>query len=95
MSAIARSSRTVLLVAACSLLLVGATGGFADPEVTPSDRISSARLVSSAIRISRLEEKLNETWSRVRLLQATDDASKLLPPDENGITTSSRIFLCQ
>lgn len=77
----------ILLVGACSLLLVGAVDEFANPEVATLNLGLSGRLANSAFLIARLEKKLNETWSRVRHLQTTRDPNELLR-GQNGIQSS-------
>jgi hypothetical protein len=77
----------VLTVAACSLLLVGTVGGSDFPDVSSFDSSLTGQLASSAIRIMRLEEKLNEIRSRLQQLQTTDHARGLAMG--SGIPASS------
>lgn len=86
MPTMARLSRIVLAAAACSLLLLGIVCESLDQEATIMSNNELSRRVSSVFtRIERLDDKLNETWSRVRSLQTTRDADELLLPGENGI----------
>jgi hypothetical protein len=92
---LARTFLVFLLVAACSLLLAGATEELENPEATTFNHGLSGRLANSAFLIARLEEKLNETWSRVRQLQTIEDPNEPVQIGENGTLFHLQIFpLC-
>lgn len=81
----------ILMVAACNLL-VGATTGYANADVKAIDG-ESRQLVNSAIRITHLEEKLNETLSRfqqLKTIQRKDPSERL---KDTGIISSSNVYL--
>jgi outer membrane murein-binding lipoprotein Lpp len=73
----------VLTVAACNLLLLWIAGGSVFADAAKFDTLLTDRLASSAIRITRLEEKLNELRSSLQKLQTTNYAR------ESGIPFSS------
>jgi hypothetical protein len=87
----ARLLRIVLTAAAYSVLLVVVACESTKPDATTYDSDLSRRLTSVSARIERLDERLNETWSRVRHLRTTKDASEFLLPGENG-TPSTNAF---